>query len=73
MNFDLKTGACLKAIQNAVPSSSVHMMLTGKRRLLCVHGKMPEPGQPSYLLYRQTLDGKLTGSIQGPAGHIITS
>jgi len=73
LNFDLKTGAYLKDIPNAVPSGSVHMRLTGNRELLCVPGIKPEPGQPSWLLYWQTLDGKLTGSIRGPAGHIIIS
>ena len=71
LSFDLKTGNYLKDISNAMPSSSWHMLLTANKELLCVPYKKPDPGLPSCLLYWQSLDGKLTASIPGPAGNII--
>ncbi len=73
MSFSLTTGSYLNNIPNAVPSYPLNMLLTEKGELLCVPYKKPVSGQPSYLLYYQTPDGKLTGSIQGPDGNFITT
>jgi len=71
MNFDLTSGNYLENIPNAIPSYARNMLLTKNRELLCVPYKKPEADQSSFLLYWQTLDGKLSGSIPGPAGNII--
>ena len=71
MSFDLNSGTYLKNIPNAIPSYTRNMLLSKNRDLLCVPNKKPETGQPSDLIYRQTLDGKLIGGIHGPPGNII--